>query len=400
MKNSVENIGPFSGIRVLDLGSMIAGPGACGILGDQGAEVIKVEPPITGDKMRYFGAHLKGISAMYHCFNRGKRSMTLDLKCVEGISILKELVRHADVLVENFRPGVAEKLGINYEELREYNDQLIYVSISGFGETGPMANKPAYDNVIQAISGLAASQANTETQEPTPYYQLVVDKLTALTASQAISAALFARQKIAKGQKINLSMLDAVVRFLWADTSGTKGFLGDGAIEGMSIAGSRFLKNIDGYSTFAFASDKQFQNFCKAFDMEEIDPRLETIGGRNDHLDLFANLLKDVREKALSMTVYETIEAMEALDVPCAPSMNLTDLPEHPQAIANATFETFLHPIAGEMQEPRDPCRFSQTPSPTINPSHSLGEDTKSILSEIGLDIETITSFTDRGIVG
>jgi crotonobetainyl-CoA:carnitine CoA-transferase CaiB-like acyl-CoA transferase len=171
-----------------------------------GNPVIKIEPPGMGDVMRYMGATCNGISALYHNVNRGKRSLVLDLKSAEAITLVKELVTDADVVLQNFRPGVAERLGVGYEALCAVNPELIYLSVCGFGDRGPYSNKPAYDNVIQAFSGVAQSQANTQTGEPIQYYQLFCDKLTALTGSQAISSALFARERGQGGQHIRLSI--------------------------------------------------------------------------------------------------------------------------------------------------------------------------------------------------
>jgi crotonobetainyl-CoA:carnitine CoA-transferase CaiB-like acyl-CoA transferase len=185
----------MSGVKVIDLGAMIAGPMAATVLCDQGADVIKIEPPGTGDLMRYMGATCNGVGGLYHNVNRGKRSLTLDLKSPEAIALVEELVTDADVVVQNFRPGVAERLGVGYEALRVFNPELIYLSVSGFGDRGPYSHKAAYDNVIQAFSGVAHSQRDVETGEPVQYYQLFSDKLTALTGAQAIGAALFARER-------------------------------------------------------------------------------------------------------------------------------------------------------------------------------------------------------------
>src|SRR5690606_939643 len=199
--------GPLAGVRMLDLATAVAGPFAGSLLADQGAEVIKVETPGLGDILRYVGASRNGVSAMYQMSNRGKRSLALNLKQPEGLDILKRLVERSDILMHNFRAGVPERLGIDYESLRRINPELIYISISGFGHSGPDAHKRAYDNVIQAFSGLAFNQADVNSGEPVQNYQAIADKLTALTAAQALSSALYARAQGRGGQQIRLNMV-------------------------------------------------------------------------------------------------------------------------------------------------------------------------------------------------
>ena len=180
----------FHGVRVIELASALAAPGASAVLADQGADVIKIEPPGAGDILRHMGASRNGVSNLFQHYNRGKRSLALNLKDAQGQAIVRALAARADVLLHNFRPGVAERLGIGCEALRALQPELIYVEVTGFGHEGPCAHKPAWDNVIQAFAGVAHSQANAETGEPTQYYQIFADKLTALTAAQAIGAAL------------------------------------------------------------------------------------------------------------------------------------------------------------------------------------------------------------------
>ena len=205
---------PLAGIRVLDIGTMLAGPWAAAMLADQGAEVFKIEAPGIGDVMRYVGPTRNGVSALFHSVNRGKRSLALDLKSAEGREVIHRLAAHTDVLIHNFRPGVAERLGVDYATLAAINPALVYVSVSGFGHSGPMADRPAYDNVIQAFTGVALSQAHAETGEPTQYYQIFADKITAMYAAQAISVALLARERGAGGQELRLAMVDAVASFM------------------------------------------------------------------------------------------------------------------------------------------------------------------------------------------
>src|ERR1700722_8269971 len=208
--------GPLDAVRVLDLTSMVAGPVATMILADQGADVIKVEPP-NGDLMRHLSLQRNGMSAFFLSCNRNKRSLAVDLKSAGGLAILQKLVPSADVLVHNFRPGAAERIGVGEEAVRALRHDIIYVSITGYGETGPYAGQRAYDPVIQAMSGLADIQADNETGRPRMVRTIIADNTTALTAAQAITAALFARTRTGQGQHVRLAMLDAMVAFLWPE---------------------------------------------------------------------------------------------------------------------------------------------------------------------------------------
>jgi len=278
--------GPFHGIRVVELANALAAPGASAILADQGADVVKIEPPGMGDILRHMGASRNGVSSLFQHYNRGKRSMALNLKHPEGLAIVRRLVSGADVVLHNFRPGVAERLGVGYEALKAIRPELVYVAITGFGHEGPYAPKPAWDNVVQAFAGVAHSQANIESGEPTQYYQIFADKLTALTASQAIAAALLARERGAGGQEIRLAMIDAVAAFLWPDTSGGAAFLErDGILEGQSLAkGNRLLRFRDGWAQIAPTDDASFLATCRILG-EDVggDPRFATVRARNEN---------------------------------------------------------------------------------------------------------------------
>lgn len=392
--------GPMQGIRVIDLGAMIAGPMAATVLSDQGADVIKVEPPGIGDVMRYVGSTLNGVSALYHNTNRGKRSLAIDLKSSAGSEVIRKLAATADVLVHNFRPGVVERLGLDYETLSAINPELIYLSVCGFGDQGPMADRAAYDNVIQAFAGVAQSQANPETGEPVQYYQLFSDKLTALTGSQAISAALFARERGQGGQYIRLSMADSVASFLWADVAETSAFESDEAQLGISVAkGLKLMKFSDGYGCAAPVTDVQFHSYCRAFGVDSSDPRFATVMDRNANGEALLESMKAVTDKAAQMTTAEAIAAMEAEDVPCAPAQALADLPAHPQMQANHSFARIEHPAAGTMIEPNNPPNFSATPSPELRPASNLGQHNDAILDELGYTEQQCSELRASGVI-
>ena len=392
--------GPLAGVKILDLGSMIAGPYAVTTLCDQGAEVIKVEPPGLGDVMRYLGATREGVGAIYHNVNRGKRSIAIDLKSGEGLALVLKLAETADVVVQNFRPGVVERLGLDYQSLCAVNPSLIYLSVSGFGERGPYRDKGAYDNIIQAFAGVARSQANQDTGEPVQYYQLFADKLSALTGSQAITAALFARQRGAGGQHIRLSMAKAVAAFLWADVAGTAGFREPGAQPGIAVAkGVPLMEFKDGWGAVAPVTDAQFAGYCRTFGVDGSDPRYSTLAARNANPEEMTELMQQIRENAAATPIAQAIAAMDAEGVPCAQVMELVDLPRHPQMIANNSFTEVDNPQAGAMIEPNNPPEFLGTPSPSLRPAAALGEHTDAIMAELGYGSSEIKHLREAGVI-
>jgi crotonobetainyl-CoA:carnitine CoA-transferase CaiB-like acyl-CoA transferase len=226
MTKNTPRGGPLDGVRVLDLTAIVSGPVATMMLGDQGADVIKIEPP-QGDLMRQFGVKHRGMSASFLSCNRSKRSLCVDLKTDAGIEIVKKLAATADVLVQNFRPGAIERMGLGEETVRALRPNIIFVSISGFGESGPYAHQRVYDPVIQALCGLADIQADQDSGRPRMIRTIVPDKTTAVTAAQAITAALFARERTGEGQHVRLSMLDTMVAYLWPEASSSLSFVGN-----------------------------------------------------------------------------------------------------------------------------------------------------------------------------
>ena len=249
--------GPLSGFRIIDLTSMVSGPMATMILADQGADVIKVEPP-AGDRMR--GLSQRAMTGAFLSTNRSKRSLCIDLKTEDGVSIVKELAATADVFIQNFRPGAIERMGLGEEILRRDQPELVYVSISGFGERGPYAHQRVYDPVIQALSGLADIQSDVGTRRPRMVRTIVPDKTTAVTAAQAITAALLERERSGRGQHVRLAMLDAMVAFLWPEGMSSLNFVGR---EQDPTAGQvnhdMIYETRDGYVTAAAISDSEWE---------------------------------------------------------------------------------------------------------------------------------------------
>ena len=264
---------------------MVAGPVATMMLADQGAEVIKIEPP-RGDLMRHLSQSRRGMSAFFLCCNRNKRSLAVDLKAAEGLEIVKKLIATADVLIHNFRPGAAERVGLGEEAVRGIRKDLVYVSISGFGESGPYAGQRAYDPVIQALSGLADVQRDRDTGRPRMVRTIIADNTTALTAAQAITAALFARQKSGQGQHVRIAMLDAMISYLWPDAMTSLTFVGDETDPSDGELGPDLVFAAqDRYLTAAALSDDEWAGMCRALNRQDLidDPRFKTARDRTRH---------------------------------------------------------------------------------------------------------------------
>ena len=278
----MKEMGPLQGVKVLDLTSMVSGPMGAMILADQGAEVIKVEP-LNGELVRHMAADHNGLNPVFYSCNRGKKSIAIDLKTKHGKEILFKLASEADVFMQNFRPGAIERMGFGEKDLRKINNDIIYVSISGFGKNGPYSASRVYDPVIQALSGATDIQADRDTGAPKMFRVVIADKVTSLTAAQAVSSALYAREKNLKGQHIKLSMLDSVRAFFWPE--GMTGLVyEENEFDVRRLQGSQDLiyKAKDRYITAGAVSDAEWKGMCTALKMEELieDSRFSTSASR------------------------------------------------------------------------------------------------------------------------
>lgn len=351
--------GPLSGVRVLDLSSVVSGPMAAMILADQGADVIKVEPPGWGDTIRYLGASHNGVSAIFCMINRNKRSIAINWKTAAGAQLVRKLATSCDVLLQNYRPGKLDRAGLGYDDLRASCPDLIYTSVNGMGETGPYARQKTYDYVIQGISGVTDAQGVGNQKM---VRTIVYDKVTSLTVAQGITAALFARERGAGGQHLRLSMLDAGLQFNWPDLMWNHSFLTDSGQ--VQLAGDL----ADMYEVISTADgaivSHPLGGDVSAYSTEEL-------------LDLFAQN-----------------------DVPVARANSRAEVPLDPQVVATGALVTYEHPRAGLLQQPRSSMRFEGTPLAPIRPAPELGEHTVDILSEAGLTEDEMSDLAAQGVFG
>jgi crotonobetainyl-CoA:carnitine CoA-transferase CaiB-like acyl-CoA transferase len=389
--------GPLDGVRVIDLTSMVSGPLATLTLADQGADVIKVEAPNGGDFVRQLATRRNGYSASFVNNNRNKRSIILDLKNKDGLSAFKEMIKDADVVIQNFRPGVANRIGIGDDVLCGLNSRLIYVSIAGFGFEGPYAQKPVFDPLIQALTGLTTVQAGSDEARPRLVRTILPDKLTGIQASQAITAALFARERSGVGQHIKISMLDTIIAFMWGSDMGGHTFIGDEAkIETAQSFIDLIYETKNGYISVAAMHDKQWRALAEALERPDFltDPRFITAELREINKEDRLNLTQKV---LITRTTEELLVTLEAGDVPCAPVLTRTEMRNHPQVEGNGIIIEVDHPEAGRLRQSKPPAQFSGTPTEMRLAAPAYGAHTSDVLVESGFNKDQITELLNSG---
>ena len=382
--------GPLDGIRVIDLTTVISGPVCTMILADQGADVIKVEPP-GGDIARRTTGDGE-FTAMFVSSNRGKRSIALDLKQPAAREALSRLIAGADVLVQNFRPGTMERLGLDEAAMRASNPGLIYVSISGVGDTGPYVKKRVYDPIIQSLSGFADVQADQETGRPKMIRTIVADKTTAIYAAQAICAALVARGRTGQGQHIRLSMLDTMVAFLWPEAMMQYTVVGCENAPQPAPRPDLIFRTIDGYITAGSLSDSEWRGLCGVIARPEWidDPRFKTPSARSHNAAERLALVGEILAGGYSQ---DWLDRLDAADVPCAPVLRRSEVMDNAQVINNQLIETMEQPTLGLVRQPRPAALFDVTPARIGGPAPRIGQHTDAILAEAGYSLSEILAM-------
>ena len=382
--------GPLDGIRVIDLTTVVSGPVCTMILADQGADVIKVEPP-GGDIARRTAGDTE-FTAMFVSCNRGKRSIALDLKQPAALAALRRLIERADVLVQNFRPGTMARLGLDEPALRAANPRLIYLSISGVGDTGPYVKKRVYDPVIQSLSGFADVQADQATGRPNMIRTIVADKTTAVYAAQAVCAALVARGRSGQGQHIRLSMLDTMVAFLWPEAMTQYTVVGREDAPQPAARPDLIFKTLDGYITVGSLSDAEWRGLCIVIERPEWidDPRFRTPAQRSLNAAERIGLVGEILAAGQSR---QWLERLDAADVPCAPVLRRGEVMHDAQVISNRLIETMQQPTLGTVRQPRPAAQFDRTAAGIAGPAPRIGEHTDAVLAEAGYSVAEIDAL-------
>jgi crotonobetainyl-CoA:carnitine CoA-transferase CaiB-like acyl-CoA transferase len=393
--------GPLAGIRVLDLTSVVSGPFATMFLADQGADVLKIEP-IGGDITRRSRAPIgetNEFSSLFISSNRGKRSLAIDIKHHVGREVLAKLAAQADVLVQNFRPGTMDRLGLGAEELRKKHPRLIYVSISGVGDSGPYVKKRVYDPIIQALSGFADIQSHPVTQRPQMIRTIVCDKTTAIFTAQAVSSALYAREKTGQGDHIQVAMLDAMISYLWPE--GMMQYTVVGAETTTTDPNDRpdlVFKTLDGYITCGTISDSEWQGFCKATGDPALakDERFATPGARFVNATARINKMQDYIGQRMTA---EWLERLDAADVPCAPILRRGEIIQNEQVVARGIIAEFEQPAVGRVRQPKPAARFEVNEAVIGGPAPRVGEHSREVLRELGYsDVDIDRMANERAV--
>ena len=389
--------GSLDGIRILDLTTIYSGPIAASILGDQGADVVKVESP-QGDFMRHPGmSQRNGVGGAFAMMNRNKRSIVIDLGTEDGKGVFKRLVESADVVMENYRPGVVERLGIGYETLKAINPRLVFASINGVGHTGPYAGRRVYDAIVQSISGIGSLQADPASERPLLINSLICDKITSMTAAQAIASALVARERSGVGQRVDVAMLDAALFFLWPDNMLNYTFVGDEEPHsGRRSHEGMVRKTRDGYICTMPVQAAEWHGLFRALELPNLfeDERFRTQAG------LDSERFQEALDAAYAcFDTDELATRLEQQQVPFAKINPRDDVVDDPQVRAMAALWEFEHPIAGAMRQARPPAQFGETPAEIFRCSPELGEHTREVLGEAGFTAAEITDLRARKVV-
>ncbi|MFO1195893.1 MAG: CoA transferase [Burkholderiaceae bacterium] len=390
---------PLKGVKVLDLSAFLSGPLATATLAEQGADVIKVETP-GGDGTRSIGPGKTDLTAMFIAANRGKRSIAVDLKNAAGREVVVEIARRVDVLVENMRPGVLGRLGLGYGTLSALNPRLVYLSITGFGQDGPDVATKAYDGVIQATAGVSAAHRDPRTGDPTVLSTAVCDKLTALTASQAVCSALFARERTGRGTHVRLAMLDAAVSFQWSDAMYNHVFVDEPPPPGPAFGATlKPWRARDGWFVTNMPQFEEFAGMCKGLGRPELahDPRFATVTDRFVNAQAIREALEP---EAAKVDLATLIPRLREAGVPVGAVNELGQVIDDPQVVHNRTLALVDQgPGVGRVRVPRGPAHFAPGEPPLPGRAPHLGEHTREVLREFGIDAARIDALARDGAV-
>ena len=391
---------PLEGVRIIEVTTNASGPLATGLLADQGADVIRLETIDVGDPSRHVGGVRGGVTGYNGYMNRNKRSIAVDLKD-EGVRpYIHDLIKTADVFVQNSRPGALERSGYGFDELHKINPDLIYLSISGFGPDGPAAGLRVYDPIIQGASGFAYAQG-VGGDAPELVKTIASDKIAAYTAAQAISSALFARERgTVGGHKIEVSMLDASLAFLWADVYWNHSFVGDEGFQPKPLISEfyRVVKTADSYITTIIVGDVEFKAACEALDMPELleDSRFNTLMERFTNYGLMLNVIE---KKAVTITTADLVARMEAAGVPCGAINTFDEVLDDPRVAHSGSIIEYEHPRGGRMRQARPPAVFNDQPAGVRLPSPALGEHTDELLGSVGCSADELANLRKAGVI-
>ena len=390
---------PLEGITILEFSTMITAALASMMLAEQGARVIKVEPTDAGDPMRYIGARKGDISSLFAGCNRGKESIKVDLKSEAGQAVIHEMIPHIDVVIHNFRPGTMETLNLDFTTLEQLNSRLIYMAISGFGTEGPLRRAPAYDPIIQAQCGMAATQGSDES--PTFIRSLLCDKITGYTACQAVTSALFARERTGNGQIIDLSMLDSGLFFMFPDGFQNHALLDEDTIPGGLLIDILYDLTLtkDGGVTVAAANQEMQGRMLNAIGLLHLlqDERFNSMKKLVENLHIFRDL---VAEKCMEYTSDELLALLREVEVPCAKCLTRDEVLAQEQLSANDSVSIVDHPHLGTLRIVRAPPRFGGERLEPSRPTPAHGEHTASVLTSFGVPADRIEALKSEEVIG
>lgn len=388
---------PLQGIRIVEITTNVAAPLATMMLADQGADVIRVEAVDEGDPSRAVGAMRNGVTSYYLSLNRNKRAISIDLKDSRSKPLMADLLRSADVFVQNARPGVMARLGYDYEAVHALNPNLIYVSLSGFGPDGPGSDKRVYDLVIQAVSGMVRVQ--TGEHGPEFVKNIVCDKVAALTAAQAVSSALFARERgHVGGHHVELTMLEANLGFIWPDAFWNHSFVGEFEEKPLISEFITTVPTADGHAAMFTVGDHEFAGACAVLGCQAAmtDPRFATVADRftNAH-----ELMAEFKQHTVNFTTDDLVTEMEKAQVPCAKVNDYEDVINDPRVTHRGSIIEYDHPVGGRVRQPRPAAIFAGEPNDVRLPAPGLGEHTAEIFASLGHSDEVLASLRAARVV-